>query len=157
MAVRMVCLCIKMFHLVTKHHNNVTNSPSMCVCVCVCVCVYIYIYIYIYMCVCVCVCVCIYIYICVCVCVCACVNTYTYTNTNEANVLFNDTLNTFYLRLNSIGHMVKDHSDSKRRNLQQWIFYMHHFTDRIAHTTIFVIPIMEHWPEYTNIDRINTV
>ena len=28
------------------------------------------------------------------------------------NVLFNDTLNTFYLRLYGVGHMVKDHSDS---------------------------------------------
>ena len=34
----------------------------------------------------------------------------------ERNVLFNDTLNTFYLRLNGIGHMVKDHSDSERGN-----------------------------------------
>ena len=33
---------------------------------------------------------------------------------NEGNVLFNDTLNTFYLRLFGIGHMVKDHSDSER-------------------------------------------
>ena len=27
----------------------------------------------------------------------------------EGNVLFNDTLNTFYLWLHGIGHMVKDH------------------------------------------------
>ena len=27
------------------------------------------------------------------------------------NVLFNDTLNTFYVRLYGVGHMVKDHSD----------------------------------------------
>ena len=32
----------------------------------------------------------------------------------EGNVLFNDTLNTFYLRLYGIRHMVKDHSDSER-------------------------------------------
>ena len=32
----------------------------------------------------------------------------------EGNVLFNDALNTFHLRLYGIGHMVKDHSDSKR-------------------------------------------
>ena len=31
----------------------------------------------------------------------------------ERNVLFNDTLNTFYLRLYGVGHMVKDHSDSE--------------------------------------------
>ena len=30
--------------------------------------------------------------------------------------LFNDTLNTFYLRLYGVGHMVKDHSDSERGN-----------------------------------------
>ena len=35
----------------------------------------------------------------------------------EGNVLFNDTLNTFYLQLYGIGHMVKDHSDSERGNL----------------------------------------
>ena len=33
------------------------------------------------------------------------------------NVLFNDTLNTFYLRLYGIRHMVKDHSDSEKGNL----------------------------------------
>ena len=32
------------------------------------------------------------------------------------NVLFNDALNTFYLRLYGIRHMVEDHSDSERRN-----------------------------------------
>ena len=32
-------------------------------------------------------------------------------------VLFNDALNTFYLRLYGIGHMVNDHSDSDRGNL----------------------------------------
>ena len=34
----------------------------------------------------------------------------------EENVLFNDTQNTFYLRLYSVEHMVKDHSDSERGN-----------------------------------------
>ena len=33
----------------------------------------------------------------------------------EGNVLFNDTLNTFYLRLYGVRHMVKDHSDSERK------------------------------------------
>ena len=32
------------------------------------------------------------------------------------SVLFNNTLNTFYLRLYGVGHMVKDHSDSEREN-----------------------------------------
>ena len=35
----------------------------------------------------------------------------------EENVLFNDALNTFYLWLYGIRHMVKDHSDSERGNL----------------------------------------
>ena len=34
----------------------------------------------------------------------------------EENVLFNDALITFYLRLYGIGHIVNDHSDSERRN-----------------------------------------
>ena len=34
----------------------------------------------------------------------------------EGNVLFNDSLNTFYLRLYGIRHTVKDHSDSERGN-----------------------------------------
>ena len=34
----------------------------------------------------------------------------------EGNVLFNDALNTFYVRLYGVRHMVKDHSDSERRN-----------------------------------------
>ena len=33
----------------------------------------------------------------------------------EGNVLFNDALNTFYLRLYGIRHMAKDHSDSERK------------------------------------------
>ena len=34
----------------------------------------------------------------------------------EGNVLFNDALNTFYLRLYGVGHMINDHSDSEREN-----------------------------------------
>ena len=34
----------------------------------------------------------------------------------ERNVLFNDALNTFYLRLYGVIHMVKDHSDSEKGN-----------------------------------------
>ena len=32
----------------------------------------------------------------------------------EGNVLFNDALNTFYLRLYGVGHMVKEHRYSER-------------------------------------------
>ena len=39
-----------------------------------------------------------------------------YKGRKEGNVLFNDALNTFYLRLYGVGHMVKDHSDSERGN-----------------------------------------
>ena len=34
----------------------------------------------------------------------------------EGNVLFNDALNTFYLLLYGVTHMVKDHSDSEKGN-----------------------------------------
>ena len=34
----------------------------------------------------------------------------------ERNVLFNDTLNTFYLWFYGVRHMVKDHSDSEKEN-----------------------------------------
>ena len=39
------------------------------------------------------------------------------TGRKEGNVLFNDTLNTFYLRLYGVRHMVMDHSDSEKGNL----------------------------------------
>ena len=35
---------------------------------------------------------------------------------SERNVLFNDALNTFYLRLYDVRHMVMDHSDSEKGN-----------------------------------------
>ena len=71
----------------------------------------------------------------------------------KVNVLFNDALNTFYLWLYGVGHMVKDHSLSKRVNplppygLLFPISSMHHPTDRIAHTTAFVTPVVGHWLE----------
>ena len=51
----------------------------------------------------------------------------------EGNILFNDALNTFCLRLYGVK--------------QQGFFYMHHPTDRIAHTTAFVTPVVEYWLE----------
>ena len=73
----------------------------------------------------------------------------------EENILFKDALNTFYLQLYGFGHMVKDHSDSERKpaaatwatlsdEQQVFFFYMHHPTDRIAHTTAFVKPVVDH-------------
>ena len=52
--------------------------------------------------------------------------------------------------------MVKDHSDSEKGNPllphrllfpinSKVFFYIHHSTDRIAHTTAFVTPVVEHW------------
>ena len=40
-----------------------------------------------------------------------------WVGSQEGNVLFNNALNTFYLRLYGVNHMVKDHSDSERGNL----------------------------------------
>ena len=39
-----------------------------------------------------------------------------YLTERERNVLFNDALNTFYLRLYGVRHMIKDHSDSEKGN-----------------------------------------
>ena len=39
-----------------------------------------------------------------------------YDGRKEEHVLFNDTLNTFYLRVYGVRHMVRDHSDSERGN-----------------------------------------
>ena len=39
-----------------------------------------------------------------------------YGRERERDVLFNDALNTFYLRLYGVRHMVKDHSDSEKGN-----------------------------------------
>ena len=52
----------------------------------------------------------------------------------------------FYLRLYGIGHIVKDHSDTERGiplPPLHGLFYMYHPTDRIAHTTAFVPPVVE--------------
>ena len=51
-----------------------------------------------------------------CVCV-ECVRpAHPFVEPGEKNVLFNDALNTFYLRLYGVRHMVKDHSDSEKGN-----------------------------------------
>ena len=52
----------------------------------------------------------------------------------EGNVLFNNALNTFYLRLYGIGHMVKDHSDSERGRKE--MFYL------TTHSTHFIYGYM---------------
>ena len=57
----------------------------------------------------------------------------------EGNVLFNDALNTFYLRLYGVRHMVKYHSDSEKGNPLPPHRLL--FPIRIAHTTAFVTPV----------------
>ena len=47
----------------------------------------------------------------------SCVHSGHYDNKEGRTFLFNDALNTFYLRLYDVRHMVKDHSYSKRGNL----------------------------------------
>ena len=64
----------------------------------------------------------------------------------------------FILRLYGVGHMVKDHSDSERGNQlpphgllfpinRKGSFICTIPQDRIAHTTAFVTPVVEHWLE----------
>ena len=74
----------------------------------------------------------------------------------EGNVLFNDTLSTFYLQLYGIRHMVKDHSERGNPLLPHGLlfpinsnvfFNMHHPTYRITHTTFFVTPVEDNWLE----------
>ena len=87
------------------------------------------------------------------ICVCATIK----ISPNEGNVLFNDALNTFYLRLYGVRHLVKDHSDSEKGNPlppHRLLFpisskgsFICTIPDRIAHTTAFVKPVVDHWLE----------
>ena len=75
----------------------------------------------------------------------------------ERNVLFNDVLNTFYLRLYGVRHMVKDHSDNEKGNplpphrlllsINSKGSFICTIPHRITHTTAFVTPVVEHWLE----------
>ena len=75
----------------------------------------------------------------------------------EGNVLINNALNTFYTWLYSVRHMVKDHSDSERRNsllphglsfqISSEGSFICIIPDRIAHTMAFVTPVAGHWLE----------
>ena len=49
----------------------------------------------------------------------------------EGNVLFNDALNTFYLRLYGVIHMVKDHSDSERETRCRHMGYSFRLAARV--------------------------
>ena len=77
-----------------------------------------------------------------------------HTFQRERNVLFNDALNTFYLRLSGVRHMVKDHSDSEKGNTlppHRLLLSINSkgsfICTRITHTTAFVTPVVEHWLE----------
>ena len=83
---------------------------------------------------------------------------YKETSRKEGNVLFNDALNTFYLRLYGVTHMVKDHSDSERGNplpthgLLFPISSKGSFRCTIPQTgqhipRPFFTPVVEHWLE----------
>ena len=75
----------------------------------------------------------------------------------EGNVLLNDTLDTFYLRLYWC-QTVKDHSDSEREETccrhMGYSFrlaarvLLYHPTDRIIYTAAFVTPVVEHRLEW---------
>ena len=61
---------------------------------------------------------------------------------------FNDALNTFYFT-------VTWRRTYGKGPLKQGLFYMYHPTDRIAHTTAFVTPVLEHWLERAQ--RVHTM
>ena len=75
----------------------------------------------------------------------------------EGNVLFNDVLNTFYLRLSGVRHIVKDHSDSERGNplpphgllfllaVRTMLYASSYIRDNTYHE--FGTPVVEHWLE----------
>ena len=69
----------------------------------------------------------------------------------ERNVLFNDTLNTFYLQLYGVRHTVKDDAHSERGNLllpHGLLFSISSKGSFICiNPTAFVTPVMEHWLE----------
>ena len=71
--------------------------------------------------------------------------------------LINDALNTFYLLLYGVRHMVKDHSDSEKGNplpshgllfpISSKDSFICIIPVRLTHTTALVTPDVEHWLE----------
>ena len=55
----------------------------------------------------------------------------------EGNVVFNDALNTFYLRLYGVTHMVKDHSDSERGREETCCRHMGYFFRLAARVLLY--------------------
>ena len=71
----------------------------------------------------------------------------------EGNVLFNNALNTFYLRLNGVDYIVKDHSNSERGNPLQPHGLLFPISSKVgfffkapSHMA-FVTPVEMHWLE----------
>ena len=54
----------------------------------------------------------------------------------EGNVLFNDALDTFYLRLYGVRHLVKDHSDSEKGNRYRHMGYSFRLAARVLLDTL---------------------
>ena len=73
----------------------------------------------------------------------------------ERKQMFNDVLNTFYLRLYDVRHIVKNDSDSKRGDPlppHRQLFPINNKGSFICispqtHTTAFVTPVVGHWLE----------
>ena len=69
----------------------------------------------------------------------------------ERNVLFNNALNTTLCQIYGKGpsrqqkrKLAATTTYSTLSDYQQGVFYMHHPTDKIAHTTVYVTPVLEH-------------
>ena len=62
----------------------------------------------------------------------------------DRNVLFNDALNTFYLQLYGVRHMVKDHSDSEKGEREMFYLTTHstHFIYGYMVSDIWLRPIL---------------
>ena len=64
--------------------------------------------------------------------------------------LFNDALNTFYLRVHSVGHMVKREEIRSRHMVYSFrlaprVRLYAPFRRQDKHTTAFVTPVVDHW------------
>ena len=70
----------------------------------------------------------------------------------ERNVLFNDALNTFYLRLYGIRHMVKDHTENERKPTaaSTWAWVLLYASSHRQDITYqgLVTPVVKHWLEW---------
>ena len=77
---------------------------------------------------------------------------------NEREMFYLTTHSAHFIYGYMVSDMVKDHTDSEKGNplpphrllfpiSSKGSFYMHHPTDRKAHTTAFVTPVVEHWLE----------